>query len=94
MVFLPHFGNQICWYLNVQLWIQPFVCNHCWKVKFELVSDSNGLNQSVACMGNSLALFLTIPLATLFTWRAPLTIYGAIFLGLTLAWLLLGKERQ
>lgn len=54
----------------------------------------NGLNVSSASIGNSAALFASVPLAMLISWRAPLTIYGAIAFLTATAWLFMGKQHQ
>jgi len=53
----------------------------------------NGLNMSATSVGNAIALFATVPIVAALSWRAPLTIYGAIAFVSALAWLILGKER-
>ncbi len=54
----------------------------------------NGLNVSSTSVGNTVALFATVPIASLLSWRAPLTIYGIIALIGALLWFFLGRERQ
>lgn len=54
----------------------------------------NGLNVSSTSVGNTVALFATVPIASLLSWRAPLTIYGVIALIGAVLWFFLGRERQ
>lgn len=53
----------------------------------------NGLNFVGGSIGNSLALYLTVPLASALGWRQTLAVYGALPVGLGLIWLVLGRGR-
>ncbi len=52
----------------------------------------NGLNLAGQTAGVSLGLFLSVPLAEAVGWQSVFFIYGALGLGATLAWLLLGRD--
>jgi len=54
----------------------------------------NGINMSMIALGNCVALFVGVPIARAFGWKATLALYGAIVLIFALAWLVLGKERK
>jgi MFS transporter, CP family, cyanate transporter len=53
----------------------------------------NSVMMSFINLGNAIAYFLTVPLAVLVSWKAPITIYGAFALTCALAWIVLGKDR-
>lgn len=54
----------------------------------------NGFNNVAVNTGITATLFLTVPLTTALggDWRKPLLVYGAISIGLLLAWAFLGRE--
>jgi len=54
----------------------------------------NGLNASATTLGNAIALFITVPIATALSWKAPLTIYGVLALVFAIGWLIFGREQQ
>lgn len=54
----------------------------------------NGVTMTLVTLGNTLAFVVTIPIATAFSWRIALAIYGIIALVSAFAWLLWGRERQ
>lgn len=54
----------------------------------------NGLFMVAMSVGNTLTLFLTVPLAGVLGWRGTLTLYGLGVFVLALAWLVLGRERR
>lgn len=53
----------------------------------------NGLNTIAVTGGNAIAMFTAVLMANTLGWKAAPTLYGAIALVLTLAWIILGKER-
>jgi MFS transporter, CP family, cyanate transporter len=53
----------------------------------------NSVMMSFINLGNAIAYFLTVPLAVLISWKAPITIYGAFALTCALAWIVLGRDR-
>jgi MFS family permease len=54
----------------------------------------NGIVMSFVTLGNTFSYMMTIPLALAFSWKAPITIYGAFALTCAAAWFILGKERR
>jgi cyanate permease len=54
----------------------------------------NGINLGAASVGNTIALFTTVLIANSFTWEKALSIYGAVTLFFTLAWLIFGRENR
>lgn len=54
----------------------------------------NGVTMTLVTLGNALAFVVTIPVATAFSWRGALALYGIIALVFAFAWLLLSRERQ
>jgi MFS family permease len=54
----------------------------------------NGITMSFNSLGNALAFVATVPIATVLSWRAPITIYGAVALTSAAAWLILGRDRR
>ena len=53
----------------------------------------NGVMMSFINLGNAVAYFLTVPLAVLISWKAPMTIYGAVALTCALGWVVFGKDK-
>jgi cyanate permease len=54
----------------------------------------NGLNSSATGVGNTIAMFATVYIASAFDWKLALAIFGGIALVLALAWLIWGKEHN
>ncbi len=54
----------------------------------------NSITMTFVNFGNGLAFLITVPLATAFSWRAPITIYGAIALVSAIAWFIFGRNRS
>lgn len=54
----------------------------------------NGINVSMMTIGNVMALFLSIPLATILGWKATLSLYGAVIFLLAIVWSFLGREHK
>jgi CP family cyanate transporter-like MFS transporter len=54
----------------------------------------NGVTMSFINLGNAVAFIATVPIATVLSWKAPITIYGAVALTCATAWLILGRDRQ
>ncbi len=53
----------------------------------------NSIMMSFINLGNAIAYFLTVPLAVLISWKAPIAIYGAFALTCALAWVVFGKDK-
>ena len=53
----------------------------------------NGVMMSFINLGNAIAYFLTVPLAVIMSWKAPITIYGAVALTCALGWVVLGRDK-
>jgi MFS family permease len=54
----------------------------------------NGLTLSCVSLGNAIAFLVTVPLATVLSWKAPPVIYAALALTGATAWLILGRDRR
>jgi MFS family permease len=54
----------------------------------------NGLTLSFTSLGNTVAYLATVPIVTALSWKAPLTIYGAVALTSAVAWIIFGKDRH
>jgi MFS family permease len=54
----------------------------------------NGVIMSFVTLGNTFSYIATIPIATVISWKAPITIYGAFALTCATAWFIFGKERR
>jgi MFS family permease len=54
----------------------------------------NGITMSFNSLGNAIAFVATVPIATVLSWRAPMTIYGAVALTCATAWLIFGRDRR
>ncbi len=54
----------------------------------------NGVTMSLVNLANALAFIITVPIATVLSWKAPITIYGAVGLTAAVAWIIFGKDRQ
>ncbi len=52
----------------------------------------NGLNTSSLSMGNTIALFTVVVIASSFGWRASLTAYGIFCALIAICWLFFGRE--
>lgn len=52
----------------------------------------NGLNTSSISLGNTIALFTVVVIATSFGWRTSLTAYGAFCAVIAICWLIFGRE--
>ena len=53
----------------------------------------NGVMISFINLANAVASVATVPIATIFSWKAPIVIYGAYALTCATAWTIVGKER-
>lgn len=53
----------------------------------------NGITMSFVTLGNAIAFIATVPIATVLSWTAPITIYGAFALTCATAWAVLGRDR-
>jgi cyanate permease len=53
----------------------------------------NAAMMSFINLGNAAAYFLTVPLAVLISWKAPITIYGAVALTCALGWFVVGRDK-
>ncbi len=53
----------------------------------------NAAMMSFINLGNAVAYFLTVPLAVLISWKAPMTIYGAVALTCALGWVVFGRDK-
>ncbi len=53
----------------------------------------NAAMMSFINLGNAAAYFLTMPLAVLISWKAPITIYGAVALTCALGWVVVGRDK-
>jgi MFS family permease len=54
----------------------------------------NGVMMSFVTLGNAIAFIATVPIATVISWSAPITIYGAVAVTCATAWAVLGKDRS
>jgi MFS family permease len=54
----------------------------------------NGITMSFNTLGTAIVFLITVPIATALSWRAPLTIYGAVALATAIVWMILGKDRK
>ncbi len=55
----------------------------------------NGLNMSAASIGNAIALFTIVYVATALSgWGSSIALYSAIGIAFAVAWLVMGKERK
>jgi len=54
----------------------------------------NGIIMAFVTLGNTFSYIATIPIATVISWKAPITIYGAFALTCATAWFIFGKERH
>ena len=54
----------------------------------------NGVMMSFINMGNALAFVATVPIATVLSWQAPITIYGAFAVTCATAWVIFGKDQK
>jgi len=45
-------------------------------------------------LGSAVAFIATVPIATAFSWKAPLILYGAIALTFAITWIILGRDRK
>lgn len=53
----------------------------------------NGATMTFVNLGTAIAYMATVPIATALSWKAPITIYGAVALTCAIAWTILGKDR-
>ena len=53
----------------------------------------NGINSAAASTGQTIARFVTVPIAMAISWRGTLATYSIFILLTAVAWLLIGKER-
>ncbi len=53
----------------------------------------NGIIMGFVNLGNAFSYIVTVPIATVLSWKAPITIYGAFAFTCAAAWLILGRER-
>ena len=53
----------------------------------------NGITMSFINLGNAVAFIATVPIATVLSWKAPITIYGAVALTCAMTWVVLGRDR-
>jgi len=53
----------------------------------------NGVTMSIVTVVNAVAFLATVPIATALSWKAPITIYGAVALTCALAWTVFGRDR-
>lgn len=53
----------------------------------------NAAMMSFINLGNAVAYFLTVPLAVLISWKAPITIYGVVALTCALGWVVFGRDK-
>ncbi len=54
----------------------------------------NGITMSFISLANAVAYVLTVPLATIISWNAPIAIYGAVALTAAVGWIVLGRDRR
>jgi NNP family nitrate/nitrite transporter-like MFS transporter len=54
----------------------------------------NGITMSFVNLGNAIAFVATVPIATVLSWKAPITIYGAVALTCATAWTIFGRDRR
>ncbi|UCC16493.1 MAG: MFS transporter [Dehalococcoidales bacterium] len=54
----------------------------------------NGIGMSFINIGNGIAFAVTIPIANILTWDAPIIIYGAFALLGAVSWIILGREPE
>ncbi|MFH1639300.1 MAG: MFS transporter [Chloroflexota bacterium] len=54
----------------------------------------NGITMSLVSFGNAVAFLVTVPIASAFSWRAPIAVYGAYAFICGVAWLIFGRERR
>lgn len=54
---------------------------------------ANGFNQGSTSVGNAIAFFATVPLATAFSWETTMFLYALIALLFAFTWQMLGRER-
>lgn len=54
----------------------------------------NGITMSFVSLGNAVAFLVTVPIVTILSWKAPLTIYGAVALTCATAWAIFGRDRR
>ena len=54
----------------------------------------NGVMMSFINLGNAIAFVATVPIATVLSWQAPITIYGAFGVTCTTAWVIFGRDRK
>ncbi len=54
----------------------------------------NGVMMSFINLANALAFVATVPIATVLSWKAPITIYGAFGVTCATAWIVFGKEQR
>jgi len=53
----------------------------------------NGLTMAFVNLANAIATVATVPIATIFSWKAPMVIYGAYALTCAIAWVILGRDK-
>ncbi len=54
----------------------------------------NGITMSFISLGNATAYVATVPIATVLSWKAPITIYGAVALTCAVGWVICGRDRR
>jgi MFS family permease len=54
----------------------------------------NGIMLSFVNIGNAIAFIATVPIATVFSWKAPMVSYGAFAFTCAAAWMIFGRERH
>lgn len=45
-------------------------------------------------LGSAIAFVATVPIATAFSWKVPITVYGAVALVFAIAWMVLGRDQS
>jgi CP family cyanate transporter-like MFS transporter len=54
----------------------------------------NGVMMSFINLGNAIAFVATVPIATVLSWQAPITIYGAFGVTCATAWVIFGRDQK
>jgi MFS family permease len=54
----------------------------------------NGVTLTCVSLGTAVAYVATVPLATFLSWRAPITIYGAVAFTAAMAWVMITKGKR
>jgi MFS family permease len=92
--YVPLLFTRICFALGTSITVPIATAIAAdWFTARELPMVT-GLTQAFVNLGNAIAYLITVPIATVLSWRAPPTIYGAFALTCAVAWMIFGRDAK